>query len=248
MRYLFLCVLITLTVFCSAQESFKTDQLRYSRVRAAYAEKKESMEALLKSAAIDDRSFHVYIRAFKEEGEIELWIRGNDEKKYKLLKTYAVCESSGNLGPKREQGDYQVPEGFYRIDRFNPFSNFHLSLGINYPNRSDHVLGTKGRLGGDIFIHGNCVTIGCLPITDDQIKELYIICVEAKRMGQKSIPVTLFPSKLTDSKFESLKKEYKEDSDKIGLWTDLKLGFDLFNETKQLPSIGFLNNGRHQVR
>ena len=77
----------------------------------------------------------------------------------------------GQPWPQATQGDSQVPEGFYHMDRFNPLSNFHLSLGVSYPNQSDRILGASGRLGGDIFIHGDCVTIGCVPITDEGIRE-----------------------------------------------------------------------------
>src|SRR5690606_11025729 len=99
--------------------------------------------------------------------------------KFTLVKTYPVCSSSGLPGPKRKKGDRQTPEGFYHIDRFNPQSAFHLSLGINYPNSSDKILGHSDP-GGDIFIHGSCVTIGCVPLTDDLIKEVYVLAVEAK--------------------------------------------------------------------
>jgi murein L,D-transpeptidase YafK len=160
---------------------------------------------------------------------------------------YKICRTSGDLGPKRKQGDKQIPEGFYHINRFNPYSNFYLSLGLNYPNTSDKILGLKGDLGGDIFIHGSCVTIGCMPITNNRIKELYIFCVEAKNNGQQTIPVTIFPRELTHDNFEELKRKYNNDADKMGLWRDLKKGYELFNETKQLPSIVFLSSGRHTI-
>ncbi|MEJ7677428.1 MAG: L,D-transpeptidase family protein [Segetibacter sp.] len=89
----------------------------------------------------------------------------------------------GAIGPKRLQGDYQVPEGFYYINEFNPKSTYHLSLGINYPNASDRVLSDSIKPGGDIYIHGNCVTIGCIPLQNDQIEELYILCCNGKISG-----------------------------------------------------------------
>ena len=176
-----------------------------------------------------------------------MWGKNEVDDHYQLIKDYKVCETSGTLGPKRRQGDAQIPEGFYHIDRFNPSSNFYLSLGINYPNKSDKILGVKNSLGGDIFIHGSCVTIGCLPITDSEIKELYVFCVEARNNGQQKIPVTIFPSELDETTFQELSAEYTSDADKIGLWTDLKKGFDIFNTTKKLPKIGFLSSGRHEV-
>ena len=228
-------------------DSFKNEQMRYPRVRQAYKEKESEVLKLLTHNSINNNSLRIYLRAFKKEKIIELWGENNSENTYHLIKEYNICRTSGGIGPKRKQGDLQIPEGFYHINRFNPSSNFYLSLGLNYPNKSDKILGLQGKLGGDIFIHGACVTIGCLPITDDQIKELYVFCVEAKTHGQNNIPVTIFPSKLTDSEFNSLKTKYKSDSDKIGLWTDLKQGFDIFNEIKQLPNISFLNSGRHEV-
>lgn len=233
--------------------SFKEEQLKYSRVRQAYKDSGEEMVRLLHEKDLSTDGLSIYLRAFKAEKKIELWgrneARGTNEadQDYQLIKTYKICSTSGVPGPKRKQGDLQIPEGYYHIDRFNPYSNFYLSLGINYPNRSDRILGVKGRLGGDIFIHGDCVTIGCLPITDAEIKELYIFCVEARDGGQTTIPVTIFPTELTETKFQSLVAGYEDDEDRVGLWTDLKKGYDLFNETRQLPTIGFLDSGRHRV-
>ncbi len=206
------------------------------------------MTALLLDKKINTRTLRICLRAFKSEKQIELWGRNDSDKKYTLIKTYDICRTSGTLGPKRKQGDLQLPEGFYHIDRFNPFSNFYLSLGINYPNKSDRILGDEGDPGGDIFIHGACVTIGCLPITDDQIKELYIFCIEARNNGQTRIPVTIFPSKLSDTELKRLTDKYGSDSDKVGLWTDLRKGYEMFNKTNQLPTIKFLKTGRHDVK
>lgn len=243
------CLLIILTLFlCSFHtDLFKESQLKYSRVRQAYKEKEDRMLTLLKNNQIDRNKLKIYLRAFKKEKQIELWGKNASDTKYILVKTYKVCRVSGRLGPKRKRGDLQIPEGFYHIDRFNPNSNFYLSLGINYPNKSDKILGVRGKLGGDIFIHGACITIGCLPITDSEIKELYIFCIEAKNNGQSKIPITIFPSRLTNNEYLRLTDKNKSDSDKIGLWTDLKKGYQIFNEKKELPSIGFLNSGRHNV-
>ena len=105
-------------------------------------------------------------RAFKKEALLELWASEDAENSYALVHTYAICATSGVLGPKRKFGDIQVPEGFYELDWFNPQSNFFLSLHISYPNSADWILVSHANPGGDIFLHGNCVTIGCIPITD----------------------------------------------------------------------------------
>jgi len=240
-------IFLIFILFSFQTDSFKNNQLRFPRVRQAYKDKEASMNSLFSSHSLDKNNLRIYLRGFKKEKKIELWAKNSSDATYKLIKVYKVCRTSGKTGPKRKQGDRQIPEGFYHINRFNPYSNFYLSLGINYPNKSDHILGVKNNLGGNIFIHGSCVTIGCLPIKDDQIKELYIICVEAKNSGQTSIPVTIFPTELNEINFNKLNRNYSGDSDKINLWTDLKKGYDIFNKTKKLPNIGFLNSGRHQI-
>ncbi len=151
-------------------------------------------------------------------------------------------------GPKRREGDLQIPEGFYHISAFNPWSNFHLSLCINYPNRSDRVLGLQGNLGGDICIHGACVTIGCIPLTDELIKEVYLLCVEARNNGQSLIPVTIYPAKMNSPEFETLFEENNEDEDKVNLWSDLKTAYDYFEMNHWFPEITFLEDGRHIIK
>lgn len=243
-----LAIFLTIFLTTSMSDSFKSDQKRYSRVREAYTEKEQNVLDLLKNKGIKTKTLQIYLRAFKLEKKIELWAKNNSDDQYQLIKEYKICRTCGKLGPKRQQRDMQIPEGFYRIDRFNPFSNFYLSLGINYPNKSDQILGTKGKLGGDIFIHGSCVTIGCLPITNDQIKELYLFCIEAKNNGQNKIPVHIFPIRFSKKNMTVLTQKYKDDTDKLNLWYNLKKAYDFFNETKQIPKVQFLNNGTHIVK
>lgn len=227
--------------------SFKDEQKKYPRVRQAYIDKELIIIDLLERNSIDINKLQIYIQVFKLEKKLELWAKNKSDNSHKLIREYDICDTSGKLGPKRMQGDLQIPEGFYHIDRFNPHSNFYLSLGINYPNNSDRILGYKNNLGGDIFIHGDSVTIGCLPITDDKIKELYVFCIEAKDKGQINIPVTIFPTKLNDTNYNELKIKYRLDNDKLLLWSELKQIYDFFKEKKYLPRVIFLNDGRHRI-
>lgn len=227
---------------------FKSDQQKNTRVKEAYSSKISGIKELLKIKKINLSSLQIYLRVFKDDKIIELWGKNKIDKKFILIKTFNICYSSGNVGPKRKMGDYQVPEGFYYINRFNPWSNFYLSLGINYPNKSDRILGNKQNLGGDIFIHGNCVSVGCIPITDDKIKELYVYCVEAKNNGQNKIPVTIFPKKFEGVNYQNLIKKYSGDLDKLNLWEDLKKAYDIFEKDKKLPRVTFLNSGRHNLQ
>lgn len=244
---LFSIIIFVAASFTWVQRGFKDQQKRYPRVRTAYSEKSDMIDRELTEKGLRTDKIEVYLRVFKFEKELELWGRNKGDDQFVKIKIFDVCNTSGQLGPKRKQGDLQIPEGFYHIDRFNPSSNFYLSMGINYPNRSDRKLGVRGNLGGDIFIHGACVTIGCVPITDDLIKELYVYCVEAKNNGQQKIPVSIFPAKMTDKKYALMKEEFEGKEDHLSLWKSLKKGFDYFNATHKLPSIQFMEDGRYNV-
>lgn len=240
MKYLFL------VPFLFFQNSFKKEQLQYERVKNAYKLKYSGVQENLKKHGLDSKTYSLYIRVFKHDGLVELWGKDNSSSTYKLFREYNICMPSGNLGPKRKQGDYQVPEGYYHIDRFNPNSNYHLSLGINYPNTSDKTLGNKDKLGGDIFIHGDCVTIGCVPLTDNEIKSLYVYCIEAINNGRARIPVTVFPAKM-EGENRLFLNEFTKSNDTKNLWIDLQKGYNYFNTHKKLPYISFLENGRHHI-
>jgi murein L,D-transpeptidase YafK len=234
-------LLLTAAVF-----SFKSDQKKYPRVKEAYQEKEKIITAQLAAKGIkSSEAVQLYLRAFKEESIIELWAKNSSAKTFQLVDSFEICSMSGSIGPKRKQGDRQVPEGFYHIDRFNPSSNFHLSLGINYPNASDKIISKADNPGGDIFIHGSCVSIGCMAITDEQIKELYIYCVDAYSGGQTKIPVTVFPARLTTSNYNRLVRRMPEQKE---LWTELQSAYTIFNTSKKLPDISFLENGRHKIQ
>lgn len=233
--------------FIPTDGSFKKDQLRYPRVRAAYHQKEDLLKKQLKEKDLQLTKIQLYLRAFKQEKELEIWGRNTNNSSFKLFKTYKICATSGTLGPKRKQGDRQIPEGFYHINRFNPASNFHLSLGINYPNKSDRILSDQLKPGGDIFIHGSCVTIGCLPMTDNQIKEIYVLCVEAKDGGQNTIPVTIFPFRMSRDRLDQYSSHLSSSDPTVILWKELQKGFALFNQSKKLPHVGFLKDGRHNL-
>lgn len=227
----------------SGSESFKQKQLEFSKVKTAYREKEKTMLESLSRSGIDVNKLEICLRAFKREKVLELWARSKQNSEFKHLRDFDICTSSGTLGPKRKEGDMQVPEGFYYIAHFNPESNFYLSLGINYPNASDKLLSDKMHPGGAIYVHGNCVTIGCIPITDDKIKELYIYAVEARNNGQMQIPVSIFPCRMDDKSYALIKEEYAGNKHLIDFWNNLKPGYDYFQVHKHLPKISVLKSG-----
>jgi murein L,D-transpeptidase YafK len=243
----FYFVLVLIVVQCIMSQTFKDKQIQFARVMIAFKEKNNRVDTLLKKHHIQKNELNIFLRAFKSEKRLELWGKNKNDKHYVLITTYPFCEVSGDLGPKRKEGDGQIPEGIYEINHFNPESNFYLSLGISYPNKSDAILGAKGKLGGEIYIHGNCVTIGCIPITDDLIKELYVFAVEARNNGQEEIPVHIFPTTLDDTKLNALKEYAKSDSEKIEFWKNLYAIYRQFEATKTLKPVSIDSKGRYII-
>ncbi len=209
--------------------SFVMEQKAYPRVREAYAAKGDVVDSTLALLGLDRDRLHILLTVYKVEREVEVWAKAPTATTYHLLRTFRICARSGRLGPKRRRGDHQTPEGFYHLDRFNPSSEYYLSLGINYPNAADQARATPGTpLGGDIFLHGDCVTDGCIPLTDDGIRELYLYAIEAHNNGQRRIPAHFFPARLTPENAERLAPLYAATPD---LWAALQTGYATFNST-----------------
>lgn len=229
---------------CQSQ-SFKNQQQKYPRVRTAYSEKESAMTKLLTEKGLQLSQLNILLIGYKSEEELQIWAKNKQDTAYRLLITYNFCSSSGVLGPKRKSGDLQIPEGFYHISYFNPYSNFYLSLKVSYPNQSDRILGVRSNLGGDIFIHGACCTIGCIPITDNKIKELYVLAVEARNNGQTKIPTYIFPAKLTDKNMQNLRNEYIAKPDLISFWENLQTGYKIFQKTKKPVKFSVDGKGKY---
>src|SRR6185295_14668108 len=179
--------------YVTSYTSFIDYQKTFARPSEALKRKEDTLVRQFEAKKLKWPARYIYIRSFKYDSQLEVWVKDEIKEPFRLFKTYKVCALAGSLGPKRMRDDYQVPEGFYYINEFNPKSNYYLSLGLNYPNASDRILSDSYQPGGDIYIHGSCVTVGCIPLTDNQIDELYILAAHAKDMGQDFIPVHIFP-------------------------------------------------------
>ncbi len=229
-------------------KDFKSAQMQFERVKNAYSSYKVTVKSNLEKHSITGESFDLFIRVFKAEDKLQLWGKNKADKQYVLLKQFDICAKSGELGPKRKSGDYQVPEGLYHIDRFNPSSNYHLSLGLNYPNTSDQKISKAKDFGGDIFIHGDCVTIGCMPLQDEGIKELYVYAIESNKKEKNKIPVYIFPCKMEGKAFEKAIQNNLNNKDAIQLWSSLKVMYDYFDLYKTLPKWDLNENGYYTLK
>lgn len=202
------------------------------RVAAARLHAEAPLRALFVAKGAAYPSPTLYLRAFKREKRLEMWTEAADLR-FVLVKAYPICASSGRLGPKRAEGDAQVPEGFYDVRVFNAKSRFHLSLGIDYPNASDRALG-RAPLGGDIMIHGSCVTIGCIPIEDSGIEEVFVAAVDAHAAGHPVV-VHIFPTAMTEDAMRGLERDARDDAALVAFWRSLRPAFTRFEATRKLP-------------
>ena len=181
----------------------------------------------------------IAIRIFKAESELEVWVaRGSI---YVPFATYPICYWSGTLGPKLREGDRQAPEGFYTLTerQLHRGSRWRRSLNIGYPNIFDRV---NGRSGSAILIHGGCDSSGCFAMTDTVNAELYDLAAASFRSGTHSIPVHVFPFRMTQANIAA-----RPAGQWSAFWNDLKQGYDSFERTRRPPSISVCDR-RYRIR
>ena len=181
----------------------------------------------------------IFIRLFKESAELEVWLERAG--KFERFRTYPVCAFSGNLGPKLAQGDLQSPEGFYFVGprQMNPWSRFHLSFNLGFPNAYDRH---HGRTGSHLMVHGDCVSIGCYAMTDAIIEEIYTLASAALRQGQPFFRVHVFPFRM-----DAMRMAAADQSQWLDFWRNLKEGYDWFERSGRPPDVR-VQRGRYVFR
>lgn len=208
--------------------------------QARAAGRRPIVEGLFKAADIAFPPRSLVFRVFKDVGRLEVWAA--DSGRLVPVATYGVCYASGGLGPKRREGDGQVPEGFYTLDLYNPLSSYHLSMRVSYPNRSDRILGHPKTPGGAIMIHGSCVSIGCLAMSDERIEELWTMAV-AMRAAKRTVAVHILPTRdIAALLATGVQPEHH------AFWRNLDQGDRVVREEGRLPSVGVAKDGSYTFR
>jgi murein L,D-transpeptidase YafK len=246
-----ICVnaLIVAPVNLKAQPNFIESQKKFARVNDVIKRNEDTVKSSLRKRFGKSDFSQIFFRSFKFDMQFEVWIKPNPTDSFVLYKTIPVCYGSGVLGPKRFEGDYQIPEGFYTISHFNPNSEFHLSLGLNYPNASDRMVCDSLRPGGDIYIHGGCVSVGCLPIEDEAIEEVYLLSLMAKNAGQDFIPVHIFPGRFNNLISETYVNNYAiKDPNYLKFVNNLKQSFNYFETNRRLPFYVVNKKGEYIIK
>jgi murein L,D-transpeptidase YafK len=222
----------------AASQSMKNPP--HPRAAAAAARVRPALERDLAAAGLAFGD-PVFLRAFKEERQLELFVKSRRSGTFDLFRTYPIAAASGRLGPKLAEGDGQVPEGFYFVPpaAMNPNSRYHLAFNLGFPNSYDLSQGCTGSL---IMIHGNQVSIGCLAMTDEKIEEIFTLCAAAHAAGQAYFRVHLFPFRMTGERTAKASgTEWQP------FWQNLKEGYDWF-EKHRTPPDATARDGRYVFR
>ena len=209
------------------------------RLELVKAQKEEPLKLALADYGLEYGA-PIFIRVFKQEAELEVWVKDKEYDYFVQFAAYPICEFSGELGPKLFEGDKQAPEGFYSVTAkdMNPWSRHQLSFNIGYPNAYDRAYGRTGSL---IMIHGGCTSIGCYAMTDPVVEDIYLL-TEASIKNGANVPVHIFPFRM-NGKNMSLAAH----SEWYPFWTNLKEGHDAFEFTKTPPQIT-VKNGQYVVK
>lgn len=209
------------------------------RVAHAKQSKGSEVQSLFDAAGVSFPPHDVLFRIFKKEGEFEVWA-GDADQPMKLVATYGICAASGVLGPKRREGDLQVPEGYYKVGYYHPMSSYYLSAQVDYPNASDKVRGGPA-LGGDILIHGSCASIGCISMTDERIEEIYLVGWSAFLAGRPT-NIHIFPARDIDALLKDPSLDKNHD-----FWREIEPGLKDFDASHRVPEVRIEKDGRYVI-
>ncbi|MEA9390714.1 peptidoglycan meso-diaminopimelic acid protein amidase [Acerihabitans sp. TG2] len=180
----------------------------------------------------------VFIQIFKEERTLELYAKVGNE--YRLLDSYRICDFSGGLGPKRREGDFKSPEGFYSITHrnLNPNSHYYRAINIGFPNDYDRYQGYSGAM---LMIHGDCRSIGCYAMTNSYIADIYRYVDAALLNGQAEVKINIFPFRMTEANLQRHRL-----SNYYSFWRSLEPGYAFFARYHQPPAVAVVN-GQYAV-
>ncbi len=192
---------------------------------------------------LQNKGFHlgapVFVRIFKIPGILEVWLGKNG--RFQLFKEYSICCYSGYPGPKLMEGDWQSPEGFYKVSarQMNPNSSYHLAFNVGYPNAFDKV---RKRTGSSIMVHGECSSRGCFAMGNKQMEEIYLLAHAALAAGQKEFALHIFPFRLTARNLFKFRS-----SPWIGFWKKLRPGYDYFEQFHKAPVVTVVD-GNYRIQ
>ena len=192
---LFSIIFLSPITFASQGSSF-WDQLMAKKLKEYNGYSREKLAPYFLDERLPYAPKELAFLIFKNTKKFEIYARNNHFQHWKHIKTLPIYAASGGAGPKLHEGDRQVPEGVYHIVGLNPASRFDLSMHLDYPNDFDRLEAKRDHrhhLGGNIFIHGNRRSIGCIALGDKAIEELFPL---VHAVGEHHVTVVIAPNDL----------------------------------------------------
>ncbi len=207
------------------------------RDKGARERRTEVVKQLFSDAGVAFPATEMLFRVFKKEGKLEVW--ANDEKgaPLKPIATYGICRISGDIGPKRHEGDRQVPEGFYTIPHIETATSYHLAMAVSYPNPYDEAE-SRYDPGGQILVHGSCVSIGCISMSDERIEELWTMAAPLYK-AHHQIALHIFPTRAMKELLAD-----PDQADHASFWRMIEPTWEKFESDHLLPTVTF--NVKHE--
>ncbi len=185
----------------------------------------------------------VHLRVFKEELELEVWMKSATEPQYVLFKVFRLTHCAGQPGPKLREGDGQAPEGFYiaSADSMRPETKHHLGIDLGFPNRYDRY---HGFTGSDLMLHGGANAAGAYALAPEDMEEVYTLAAAGLEAGQERLRISVLPFRMTDKRMD---RAWRENSSSLEFWMNLKEGYDFFENVRQPPLVD-IEAGRYAFR
>ncbi len=206
---------------------------------------KQHLPNLIKQKGLKYDRLDILLIAYKKDLLVQIWIKEkNFNSKFLPLTSFKITDSSVAIpGPKSKYGDRLAPEGYYTLKYYPSFrwSDFYLAFRVSYPNEADLIRrrywGISNKSGGDINIHGSCISIGCIPIGNPDMEELFFL-IRANQKNGSNINVLLLPFDFKKIGLHDQKKDAYNDNRKLyDFWQSLEKIDKYFQNTGMIPRL-----------
>jgi murein L,D-transpeptidase YafK len=183
----------------------------------------------------------VYMRIFKEEKELELWVQKPGELEFILFKIYRIIHAPAGIGPKVRTGDGRGAEGFYYVSgsRLRAETRSQLGFDLGHPNLADRY----HQRSGSALVQGERLGDGSYSLSNPAIEEIYTIAAAALDEGQSFFRVHSFPFRMDDKRMGS---KIAQHPDQDAFWANLKEGYDFFEVLRFPPNVTVLKDGSYE--
>jgi murein L,D-transpeptidase YafK len=210
----------------------------------------------IRKNTLDYGNLDLLFVVYKSELEFQVWAKNkNNDSAYTFISSYPITDSNvARPGPKSRYGDSLTPEGIYSVYFYPAFrwSDFHLAFRVSYPNRLDHARrsywNVQGKPGGGINIHGYCISIGCIPLGNPVIDEVYLLTRTNQRNGSDT-RIMIFPFKFDSQTTKNrYYNEFRNNNRITEFWDSLEDCHAYFKTTNKIPEFMHDQNTGYYIR